>query len=344
MDLRNIDDFYVIGKEIGRGTFSVVKRGKNKQTGVEYAIKCIDKKFIKLHLLQREITIMKQLQHPNILPLVDVFESREFIYLVLVLVTGGELFDQIVQNGNYCEADARNIVTQILSAVSYLHSHGVVHRDLKPENLLCIGSGSKIQIYVADFGLSRAFEGDSQQLSTYCGSPEYVAPEVLACVPYDQAVDLWSVGVITYILLTGFLPFYDKEHTVLFARIQNVDYNWDDCPEVSPQARHFVQHLLVKDTKKRYSADQALNHAWLKAKPQPQQPQKPGQPAASASQGSSSSGGGGGLSAGMFSSFNTARKNRSGSSFGSFDKLSIHDPNDPQQQQQPQQQPAPPKK
>eukprot|EP01116_Phalansterium_solitarium_P013978 TRINITY_DN3145_c0_g1_i1.p1 TRINITY_DN3145_c0_g1~~TRINITY_DN3145_c0_g1_i1.p1 ORF type:complete len:404 (+),score=68.59 TRINITY_DN3145_c0_g1_i1:133-1344(+) len=220
MDLRNIDDFYVIGKEIGRGTFSVVKRGKNKQTGVEYAIKCIDKKFIKLHLLQREITIMKQLQHPNILPLVDVFESREFIYLVLVLVTGGELFDQIVQNGNYCEADARNIVTQILSAVSYLHSHGVVHRDLKPENLLCIGSGSKIQIYVADFGLSRAFEGDSQQLSTYCGSPEYVAPEVLACVPYDQAVDLWSVGVITYILLTGFLPFYDKEHTVLFARIQ----------------------------------------------------------------------------------------------------------------------------
>jgi len=118
-----------------------------------------------------------------------------------------------------------------------------------------------LQIYVADFGLSRVFEGD---MGTYCGSPEYVAPEVLALGPYDQAVDLWSVGVITYILLTGFLPFYDKDHPTLFRRIQDVDYNWDDCPEVSAAAKHFVQHLLVKDTKKRLTAEQALNHPWIK--------------------------------------------------------------------------------
>jgi len=210
---------------------------------------------------------MKKLKHPHILPLIDVFETKDYIYLVLELVTGGELFDKIVERGNYTEKDASDIVRQILEAVQYLHSQGVVHRDLKPENLLCAEVGkekeTRIHIYVADFGLSRVFQ-DREQLNTYCGSPEYVAPEVLACVPYEKAVDLWSVGVITYILLTGFLPFYDKNHSVLFEKIQNVDYNWDDCPEVSPAAKHFNQHLLVKDPKKRYTAEAALNHPWLK--------------------------------------------------------------------------------
>jgi len=206
---------------------------------------------------------MKSLQHPHILPLIEVFETKDSIFLVLEIVTGGELFDRIVEKGNYSETDASNIVHQILEAVSYLHSQGVVHRDLKPENLLCASSpDDKIHIYVADFGLSRVFQ-DNQQLNTYCGSPEYVAPEVLACVPYEKAVDLWSVGVITYILLTGFLPFYDKNHSVLFEKIQSVDYNWDDCPQVSPAAKHFIQHLLVKDPKKRYTAEMAMKHPWI---------------------------------------------------------------------------------
>jgi len=258
-----IADFYVLGEEIGRGSFSTVRRGRNKKSGKDFAIKCIQKKFIKMHLLEREIKIMKKLKHDHILPLIEVFENKENIYLVLELVTGGELFDKIVERGNYSEKDASNIVRQILSAVQYLHSEGVVHRDLKPENLLCVDSAEKIHIYVADFGLSRVFQ-DREQLNTYCGSPEYVAPEVLACVPYEKAVDLWSVGVITYILLTGFLPFYDKNHAVLFEKIQNVDYNWDDCPEVSPAAKHFIQHLLVKDPKKRYTAEIAMAHPWIK--------------------------------------------------------------------------------
>jgi len=259
----NISDYYTLGEEIGRGSFSTVKRGRQKQTGKEYAIKCIQKKFIKMHLLEREIKIMKKLKHQHILPLIEVFEDKDSIFLVLELVTGGELFDKIVERGNYNENDARKIVSQILDAVQYLHSEGVVHRDLKPENLLCVDNEDHIHIYVADFGLSRVFQ-DREQLNTYCGSPEYVAPEVLACVPYEKAVDLWSIGVITYILLTGFLPFYDKNHTVLFEKIQNVDYNWDDCPEVSLEAKHFIQHLLVKDPKKRYTAEAALSHPWVK--------------------------------------------------------------------------------
>jgi len=258
-------DYYTLGEEIGKGSFSVVRKGRNKRTGKVYAIKCIQKRFIKVHLMEREILIMKSLKHPHILPLIEVFEDKEYIFLVLELVTGGELFDRIVEQGSYSEKDASNIVFQILQAVEYLHNQGVVHRDLKPENLLVKDSTNDhgIHIYVADFGLSRGFQ-DNQTLNTYCGSPEYVAPEVLACVPYEKAVDLWSIGVITYILLTGFLPFYDKNHAVLFEKIQNVDYNWDDCPEVSPKAKHFIQHLLVKDPKKRYNVEKALSHPWVK--------------------------------------------------------------------------------
>jgi calcium/calmodulin-dependent protein kinase I len=170
----DISEKYILGEEIGRGSFSTVKKGKNKQTGKEFAIKCIQKKFIKLHLLEREIKIMKQLKHPHILPLVEVYENKENIYLVLELVTGGELFDKIVEKGNYNEKEASQIIKQILSAVEYLHSQGVVHRDLKPENLLCSETKDQnLHIYVADFGLSRVFK-DMEHMNTYCGSPEYV--------------------------------------------------------------------------------------------------------------------------------------------------------------------------
>jgi len=260
----DINDHYTIQEEIGRGSFSTVRSGKHKISGEVFAIKCIQKKFIKMHLLEREIKIMKKLKHPHILPLVEVFENKETIFLVLQMVSGGELFDKIVERGNYSEKDASNIVRQILGAVSYLHSEGVVHRDLKPENLLCAEKNGEMHIYVADFGLSRVYDEKFDKLTTYCGSPEYVAPEVLACVPYEKAVDMWSVGVVTYILLTGFLPFYDKIHTVLFEKIQQVDYNWDDCPEVSAEGKHFIQHLLVRDPKKRYNAEQALRHPWVK--------------------------------------------------------------------------------
>jgi len=266
----SIHEKYDVLEEIGRGSFSVVKKGRRKSDKKCFALKVIQKKYIKVSLLEREIAIMKKLKHSNILPLVETYEDPDQIYLVLELATGGELFDKIVDRGHYSESEASLIVKQILEAVSYLHVEGVVHRDLKPENLLCSNDYEKtFRIFVADFGLSRLFEKNEEyNLTTYCGSPEYVAPEVLACgamgTPYHASVDLWSVGVITYILLTGFLPFYDRNHMVLFEKIQNVDYTWDDCPVVTPSAKHFIEHLLVKDPSKRYTAAQALQHPWVK--------------------------------------------------------------------------------
>jgi len=258
----NINDFYEIGKEIGKGAFSVVREGISKATGKKVAIKSIRTKLIKTKLLMREIEIMKKVgNHPNILKLYEVFESKNYLYLVLELVTGGELFDQIVARGEYSEKDASNIVRQIISAVSHLHSHGIAHRDLKPQNLLCAGpSGDDIR--VADFGLSKLFY-NGENLETCCGSPEYVAPVVLECKPYDKACDLWSVGVITYVLLTGCFPFWDKNNAVLYEKIRRAEYGWPSGLQISAEAKDLIRHLIEKNPENRFTAEQALKHPWV---------------------------------------------------------------------------------
>jgi len=258
----NILDFYDIGKDIGKGAFSVVKEGVNKATGKKVAIKSIRTKFIKTKLLMREIDIMKKVgNHPAILKLYEVFESKNYLYLVLELVTGGELFDQIVARGEYSEQDASNIVRQIISAVAHLHANGIAHRDLKPQNLLCVGPDGD-DIRVADFGLSKMF-GNGEYLETCCGSPEYVAPEVLECKPYDKACDLWSVGVITYVLLTGCFPFWDKNNAVLYEKIRRSEYGWPTGLEISAEAKDLIRHLIERSPEKRYTAEQALQHPWV---------------------------------------------------------------------------------
>eukprot|EP01095_Lingulamoeba_sp_RSL-Kostka_P014431 TRINITY_DN62_c0_g1_i1.p1 TRINITY_DN62_c0_g1~~TRINITY_DN62_c0_g1_i1.p1 ORF type:complete len:254 (-),score=109.74 TRINITY_DN62_c0_g1_i1:80-841(-) len=201
--LRNedIDDFYEMGKEIGRGGFSVVIEGIDRKTKEKFAIKCIKKTMVEgddIKLLRREIKIMKKVNHPNILKLFEVFEDDEEFFLVMELVDGKELFDKIVEKGQYSEQDAANIVRQIVSAVDYLHANGIAHRDLKPENLLSAGDEEEEKIKIADFGFSKNF--GEEKLMTSCGSPGYVAPEVLTCESYDKGVDMWSVGVIIYIL------------------------------------------------------------------------------------------------------------------------------------------------
>jgi len=258
----DIMDFYEIGKEIGKGAFSVVREGINKATGKKVAVKYIKTKLIKTKLLMREIDIMKKVgNHPNILKLYEVFESKNYLYLVLELVTGGELFDQIVARGEYSEKDASNIVRQIISAVNHLHGHGIAHRDLKPQNLLCAGPVGD-DIRVADFGLSKMFI-NGENLETCCGSPEYVAPEVLECKPYDKACDLWSVGVITYVLLTGCFPFWDKNNAVLYEKIRRAEYGWPAGLQISPEAKDLIRHLMEKNPENRYTAAQALQHPWV---------------------------------------------------------------------------------
>jgi len=181
------------------------------------------------------------------------------------LVTGGELFFKIVDRGCYSEKDAANIVRQIVNGVKYLHSLGIAHRDLKPENLLCSGEGEEMQIKIADFGLSKIFAG-GQQLLTSCGTPDYAAPEVLHGEhAYDKSVDLWSVGVITYVLLCGYPPFYASSQPALFDKIIKARYDfpaaeWD---YISDTAKDFVRNLLLLNPQKRLTAEECLMHPFL---------------------------------------------------------------------------------
>jgi len=264
---KNVEELYALGEVLGRGAFSVVKKGVHKQNGKPYAVKIIQKKMVRLEVLDREISIMQRMHHPHVLSLQEVFEDANIVAIVLDLVTGGELFEKVIERGHFSEKDASVLVKQTLEAVAYLHSEGVAHRDLKPENLLCRKENDQLHILVSDFGLSRLLnEGEFSQMSTQCGSLEYCAPEVLSGTKYEKSVDLWSVGVITYILLTGFFPFYDpnRDPAAMYEKIQNVEYDWEDCPEVSAEAKDFVAKLLVYDAKDRMTAEEALKHPWMR--------------------------------------------------------------------------------
>ncbi|XP_042195343.1 calcium/calmodulin-dependent protein kinase type 1-like isoform X2 [Callorhinchus milii] len=180
------------------------------------------------------------------------------------LVAGGELFDRIVERGCYTERDASQLISQILHAVHYLHQLGIVHRDLKPENLLYCGQEEDSPIMISDFGLSK-LEDKGSVMSTACGTPGYVAPEVLAQKPYGKAVDCWSIGVISYILLCGYPPFYDDNDAKLFEQIVKAEYEFDSpyWDDISDSAKDFIQHLMDKEPQRRYTCDQALEHPWV---------------------------------------------------------------------------------
>jgi len=264
---RLIKDVYDFGDELGRGGFSIVKKAIKKETGDVFAVKIIEKNQSEeeLQLLQREIDIMQKLDHKNIISLEEVYDEKDTIYLVMELVQGGELFDQIVSRGTYSEADAAHIVRQILEAVDYMHGNGIAHRDLKPENLLCSGDENNT-IKVTDFGLSKDF--GSASLRTSCGTPDYVAPEVLRGQPYDNSVDIWSIGVITYILLCGFPPFYGNTDQQIFEKILKADYDFPspDWDQITPEAKDFIKKILIHDPSKRPSAPECIESDWIKNK------------------------------------------------------------------------------
>lgn len=262
-----IEDFYEIGKELGRGASSVVKLCIQRGTDAEFAVKII-KKNVATKIVRTEIGILLRLKHPNIVQLKDLFETETHLYIILELVKGGELFERVVERGCYTEKDAAEAVRELCEAVAYIHENDVVHRDLKPENLLYASETSDSVLKLADFGLSKMLSAEVI-MQTVCGTPGYCAPEVLLAKPYDREVDMWAVGVIAYILLCGFEPFYDERgDQAMFQRILKCDFQfvapwWDD---VSLSAKNLVSKLIVLDPKKRLTAKQTLQHPWVQGK------------------------------------------------------------------------------
>uniref|UniRef100_A0A8C3VDE8 calcium/calmodulin-dependent protein kinase n=1 Tax=Catharus ustulatus TaxID=91951 RepID=A0A8C3VDE8_CATUS len=215
--------------------------------------------------LEREARICRLLKHPNIVRLHDSISEEGFHYLVFDLVTGGELFEDIVAREYYSEADASHCIHQILESVNHIHQHDIVHRDLKPENLLLASKCKGAAVKLADFGLAIEVQGEQQAWFGFAGTPGYLSPEVLRKDPYGKPVDIWACGVILYILLVGYPPFWDEDQHKLYQQIKAGAYDfpspeWDT---VTPEAKNLINQMLTINPAKRITADQALKHPWV---------------------------------------------------------------------------------
>ncbi|GMI81618.1 CBL-interacting protein kinase 3, SNF1-RELATED PROTEIN KINASE 3.17 [Hibiscus trionum] len=257
---------YEMGRTLGEGTFAKVKFARNSETGEPVAIKILDKEKVLKHKMaeqiKREIATMKLIKHPNVVRLYEVMGSKTKIFIVLEFITGGELFDKIVNNGRMREDEARRYFHQLINAVDYCHSRGVYHRDLKPENLLLDAYGN---LKISDFGLSALSKQvrDDGLLHTTCGTPNYVAPEVLDDGGYDGATaDLWSCGVILFVLLAGYLPFDDSNLMNLYRKISAAEFT---CPPwLSFSAMKFITRILDPNPMTRITIPEILKDEWFK--------------------------------------------------------------------------------
>ncbi|XP_072351909.1 calcium/calmodulin-dependent protein kinase type II subunit delta isoform X2 [Scyliorhinus torazame] len=261
-------DEYQLFEELGKGAFSVVRRCMKISTGQEYAAKIINTKKLSARdhqKLEREARICRLLKHPNIVRLHDSISEEGFHYLVFDLVTGGELFEDIVAREYYSEADASHCIQQILESVNHCHLNGIVHRDLKPENLLLASKLKGAAVKLADFGLAIEVQGDQQAWFGFAGTPGYLSPEVLRKDPYGKPVDMWACGVILYILLVGYPPFWDEDQHRLYQQIKAGAYDfpspeWDT---VTPEAKDLINKMLTINPAKRITASEALKHPWI---------------------------------------------------------------------------------
>jgi len=270
----DVNDSYDLKHLLGDGAFSKVYLAESrKDSGGFAAVKIIDKEELckdedKMFLVDKEIEIMSQLDHPNIVRLYEVYESKTEVCLVMELAKGGELFDRLLEHGCLAEQEAGRLMAQVLEALLDLHSRRIVHRDLKPENLLFYDNTDNSKIVVVDFGLSE-YEEELNEESPVCGTATYLAPEVIAQTESSRAQDLWSCGVITYIMLSGYPPFFknqqDKSETKLLRQIVKGKYQFHDnfWGHISEEAKHFVSRLMCSDPKLRLTVEEAINHPWI---------------------------------------------------------------------------------
>ncbi|MBN3287036.1 KPSH1 kinase, partial [Polyodon spathula] len=238
---------YDIKALIGRGSFSRVVRVEHKATKQPFAIKMIETKAKEgREVCESELSVLRRVSHCNIIQLIEVLESQERVYMVMELATGGELFDRIIAKGSFTERDATQVLQMVLDGVKYLHSLGISHRDLKPENLLYYHPGTDSKILVTDFGLANSGnKGGDWSMRTTCGTPEYIAPEILLRKPYTSAVDMWALGVITYILLSGSMPFEDENRTRLYRMILKGKYSFAGDVSIDTHKLRALKYLLL---------------------------------------------------------------------------------------------------
>lgn len=268
-DTEEFFQLYALGERIGLGGFATVLKGVDKRSGEPVAVKVLDKSryLSDDNSLEREVYILSELAHENIVRLICTYVCPLQVLIVTELAAGGELLERLSTSGSFSEVDARNIVIQILRAIEYLHSRNIVHRDLKLENILLSDDVPPV-VKVADFGLSRFFT-DGSELKTICGSPLYVAPEILdigTCIDtYTPAVDMWSVGVILYILLSGYSPFDSDDEQAMYQKIKRGEYSMKDdiWQYISEGAKSCIFGLLMVDNRSRMTVAEALHHPWI---------------------------------------------------------------------------------
>lgn len=266
----NISDFQYDKENdiLGKGQYGSVYAATNNRTAAKVALKAMKRNEIdSIEGLREEVDILRNLNHPHVIKCYDFFEDENYYYMTTEMLTGGELFVRIVDRHHYTERDARDLCRILVETVAYLHDADIVHRDLKPENLLMIDKQNDAAVKIADFGFARRLEG--ARLTDRCGTPGYVAPEVITQEPYGVTADVWSLGVIIYILLCGYPPFHDTNIKQLFRLICKGKYEFypEDWSSISDQAKDLISKMLVVDVSKRITARQALKHPWLQMDP-----------------------------------------------------------------------------
>jgi len=256
-------DFYEKKSKLGEGGGGAVYLVTSKKDGAEWALKEIRKDSYDLPLLEREILVMKDLHHPGLVQMKEAFHDKTYIYLVLDVIRGGELFDRIIEQESFSEEDACAITAQLVNALEYMHDKGCAHRDIKAENVLCVDK-TGTQVKLADFGLANAL-GEASKFASCVGTTDYMAPEMLESLRYSFGVDVWSLGVLTYIMLSGYPPFYGKTENEKVEKILTAKYDfghavWND---VSDNAKDFINKCLCLQPKQRWSVKQLKEHPWI---------------------------------------------------------------------------------